>query len=87
MCLGIPMVVTEIDGFNAHCEAKGIERTVSLFLLQHEEINVGDNLMIHVGYGIQKMSDEEAKSAWEIYDEMLSLIDQNESENLGSQNA
>lgn len=71
MCLGIPMKVVEIDGFNARCEAKGVERTVSLFLVQEENIQVGDNVMIHVGYAIQKMSDEEAQSAWEIYDEML----------------
>ena len=71
MCLGIPMQVLEIDGFNARCEAKGVERTVSLFMLQDEQISIGDYLMIHVGYAIQKMTEEEARSAWEIYDEML----------------
>lgn len=75
MCLGIPMKVVEIDGYNARCEAKGVERTVSLFMMQEDDIQVGDNLMIHVGYAIQKMSDEEARSAWEIYDEMLASID------------
>ena len=71
MCLGIPMQVVEIDGYNARCEARGVERTVSLFMMQDEDIQVGDNLMIHVGYAIQKMTDEEARSAWEIYDEIL----------------
>lgn len=71
MCLGIPMQVVEIDGFNARCEARGVERTVSLFMMQDDEIKIGDNLMIHVGYAIQKMTDEEARSAWEIYDEIL----------------
>lgn len=75
MCLGIPMKVVEIDGFNARCEAKGVERTVSLFMLQDETVEVGDNLMIHVGYAIQKMTEEEARSAWEIYDEMLAGMD------------
>ena len=75
MCLGIPMKVVEIDGFNARCEAKGVERTVSLFMLQDETVEVGDNLMIHVGYAIQKMTEEEARSAWEIYDEMLADMD------------
>ena len=71
MCLGIPMQVLEIDGYNARCEAKGVERTVSLFMMQDEDISIGDYLMIHVGYAIQKMTKEEAQSAWEIYDEML----------------
>ena len=73
MCLGVPMRIVEIDGFTARCEARGIERRASLFLLQHEELQVGDLVMIHVGNAIQKMTEEEARSAWEIYDEMLAL--------------
>ncbi len=71
MCLGIPMRVVERDGFMARCEAKGIERTVSLFLLQHEPVQPGDHVMVHVGYAIQKMSEVDAKSAWDLFDEML----------------
>ncbi len=71
MCLGIPMQVVEIQGFNARCEAKGVERTVSLFMLQEENIVVGDYVMIHVGYAIQKMTHQEAQSTWELFDEVL----------------
>ncbi|MBD3617996.1 MAG: HypC/HybG/HupF family hydrogenase formation chaperone [Chromatiales bacterium] len=73
MCLGIPMQVIEVDGYNARCEAKGVERTVSLFMLQDEPVQAGEFVMVHVGYAIQKMTEEEARSAWEIYDEMLAL--------------
>ncbi|MCW8871214.1 MAG: HypC/HybG/HupF family hydrogenase formation chaperone [Xanthomonadales bacterium] len=73
MCLGVPMRIKQIDGFNARCEARGIERMASLFLLQHEDLQVGDLVMIHVGNAIQKMSEEEAKSAWDLYDEILDL--------------
>jgi len=71
MCLGVPMRIKEIDGFTARCEARGIERTASLFLLQHEDLQVGDLVMIHVGNAIQKMSEEEARTAWDLYDEIL----------------
>jgi hydrogenase expression/formation protein HypC len=71
MCLGIPMRVVEVDGFNARCEAKGVQRDVSLFLLQHEPVATGDFVMVHVGYAIQKMTEQEALSAWELYDEVL----------------
>lgn len=54
MCLGIPMQIIAIDGYNARCEAKGVEREVSLFMLQDESVSVGDYVMIHVGYAIQK---------------------------------
>lgn len=75
MCLGIPMRVIERDGFTARCEAKGIERTVSLFLLQHEDVEPGDHVMVHVGYAIQKMSEADASSAWELYDQLLASED------------
>lgn len=71
MCLGIPMEVTRIDGFMARCEAKGVRRDVSLFMLQDTPVKVGDFVMVHVGYALQVMSEAEARSAWEVYDEML----------------
>jgi len=71
MCLGIPMQITGIDGFTAHCEAKGVGRDVSLFLMQGEPLEAGDFVMVHVGYAIQKIAPHEALSAWELYDEML----------------
>jgi len=65
------MQIAAIDGFNARCAAKGVERDVSLFLMQGEPLAAGDFVMVHVGYAIQKMSEQEARSAWELYDEML----------------
>lgn len=70
MCLGIPMEIVAIDGFRARCSAQGVEREVNLFLLQDEPISIGDFVLVHVGYAIQKMSSQEARSAWELYDEM-----------------
>lgn len=71
MCLGIPMEIVAIDGYLARCRAKGVEREVSLFLLQDEPIATGDFVMVHVGYALQKMTPQQARSAWELYDEML----------------
>ena len=71
MCLGIPMEVVAIDGHVARCSAKGVERDVSLFLLQDELPSIGEFVMVHVGYAIQKMTPQDARSAWELYDQML----------------
>jgi hydrogenase expression/formation protein HypC len=71
MCLGIPMQIVAIDGYNARCTAKGVMREVSLFMLQDEPIVVDDFVMVHVGYALQKMSEQEARSTWELLDEML----------------
>jgi len=67
------MRIMEINGFSARCEARGIERKASLFLLQHENLKIGDLVMIHVGNAIQKMSEEDAQTAWDLYDEILEL--------------
>ena len=71
MCLAVPMKIKAIDGFQCTCEARGIERDVSLFMLQDETLAVGDFILVHVGYAIQKVSGEEAAASWELFDEML----------------
>jgi hydrogenase expression/formation protein HypC len=71
MCLAVPMKVKEINGFNCLCEARGIEREVSLFMLQDETLEPGDHILVHVGYAIQKVSEEEAADTWELFDEIL----------------
>lgn len=65
------MQIIAIDGFIARCSAKGVMREVSLFMLQDEPIAVDDFVMVHVGYALQKMSEQEARSTWELLDEML----------------
>jgi len=71
MCLAVPMKIKTIEGFQCTCEARGIEREVSLFMLQHEELAPGDNVLVHVGYAIQKVSDEDAAETWALFDDML----------------
>ena len=75
MCLGIPMQIKSIDGFTALCEAKGVTRDVNLFMMQEDGLMIDDFVVVHVGYAIQKISPQEAQSAWEIYDEMLAADD------------
>lgn len=74
MCLAVPMKITAIDRYQCTCEAKGIEREVSLFMLQHEDLQPGDHILVHVGYAIQKVSAEEAADSWALFDEVLAEI-------------
>ena len=71
MCLAVPMKISAIDGFLCTCEARGIEREVSLFMLQDDSLKVGDHVLVHVGYAIQRVSDKEAAESWQLFDEML----------------
>lgn len=70
MCLAVPMQVTRIEGVNARCAIRGVERDVSLFLLQDQNVQVGDYVLIHVGYAIQSLTPEEAKASWELFDQI-----------------
>ena len=75
MCLGIPMQIQSIDGVNARAAAKGVERDISLFMMQEGEVAVGDFVIVHVGYAIQKISAEDARIAWELFDQILAQSD------------
>ena len=65
------MQILAIDGFVARCEAKGVEREINLFPLQHEELRPGDFIVTHLGQALQKISAQDALTAWEVYDQML----------------
>ena len=65
------MQVKTITGFQCLCEARGIEREVSLFLLHGEDVAPGDFILVHVGYAIQKVTETEAAESWELFDEIL----------------
>jgi len=71
MCLAVPMQITKISGFQCVCEARGIEREVSLFMLQDEKLEPGDYVLVHVGYAIQKVTEQDAAGSWEMFDEMF----------------
>lgn len=71
MCLALPMQVRTIDGFEARCSVKGVERTVSLYMLQHEPVQVGDWVLVHVGYALQLVNEDEARRTWDLFDQVL----------------
>lgn len=71
MCLAVPMQIAEISGLEARCSAKGVSRTVSLFMIQDRELTIGDWVLVHVGYAIQTITEKEARESWELFDQML----------------
>jgi hydrogenase expression/formation protein HypC len=71
MCLAIPMQVESIDGLTARCQAKGVWRDVSLFMMQDEPPAAGDFVMVQVGYAIRKIAESDARITWELLDQIL----------------
>ncbi len=68
MCLAVPMRVVSVQKFIARCEARGVSREVSLFLLPEGSVGAGDYVLVHVGYAIQALSKPEADASWELFD-------------------
>jgi hydrogenase expression/formation protein HypC len=73
VCIAIPMQVVAVLGLSAQCEARGQRRLVSLFMLQHEAVQVGDMLMVHLDRAVEKVSPEQARAVWDLYDEILAI--------------
>jgi hydrogenase expression/formation protein HypC len=45
-------------------------------MLQHEELQLDDFVVVHLGYAIQKITPQEARSTWELFDEILAAQEQ-----------
>ncbi len=71
MCLAIPMQIESIDGFTARCQAKGVWRDVSLFMMQDKLPTIGDFVKVHVGYAIQQVTEADARTSWQLLDQIL----------------
>jgi len=71
MCIGVPMEIVAVDGDRARCSAKGVEREANLLLIRDEPLSPGDFILVHLGYATRKMTPEEARSTWELLDEIL----------------
>lgn len=71
MCLGIPMQVLKVSGGKALCHAKGIDRWISLIPMLDDFPAAGDWVLINSGRATRKVSAEEARQSWEIFDQLL----------------
>ena len=60
MCVGVPMQVVSIDGSDAVAEIDGVKRQASLMLLA-DEVRVGDFVIVHAGFAISRLDEEEAR--------------------------
>jgi len=71
MCLAVPMQIFTIEKLSARCEARGIERDISLFLLRDDLPTIGDFVMVSMGNAVRKISPEDARLSWELLDQIL----------------
>jgi hydrogenase expression/formation protein HypC len=78
MCVGVPMQVVEIKYPSGVAEARGVKRNIGLQLLPENEVKVGDYVIVHVGFAIEKLRKEEADEIWKGFDELLRMMEEEE---------
>ena len=71
MCLGVPMQVKSIDNEMAVCEIDGVQREASLMMI--ENVQVGDYVLIHAGFAIEKIDEDEAQLTLQALREALDM--------------
>ena len=80
MCLSIPSKVVKISEDETMCtvDTMGVKRDASLMMLEDGEVKVGDYVLLHIGFAMNKIDEKEALESIETYKEILELLDEEE---------
>ena len=68
MCLAVPARIIEKEGDKAVADAMGNRWKIRVTLTP--DIEVGDIVLVHAGYAITKVDEDEAKKTWELFEEI-----------------
>jgi hydrogenase expression/formation protein HypC len=72
MCLAIPTMVKSIDGYQAEVDVGGVTRRISIQLTP--EVKLGDYVLLHTGYAINVIDQDEAEKTLELLKEISELM-------------
>jgi len=80
MCLSIPSKVVEISEDKMMCrvDTMGVQREANLMMIGEDDVKVGDYVLLHIGFVMNKIDEEEALASIETYREILELMDEEE---------
>ncbi len=71
MCLAVPVRILSIEGSSAEVEIGGVTRNVSIILTP--EAKVGDYVLLHTGYAINIIDEEEAQETLKLFEQIVSI--------------
>lgn len=74
MCLGIPAKIIRIENNMGTIDVEGIQRQVSLLL--QEDAKVGDYVIVHAGFAIQKIDEEDALETLRFLRQIVAELDE-----------
>ena len=72
MCLAVPLKLIEINGNTAVGEAMGMKRSVRIDFIK--EPAVGDYVMVHAGFAIEKLGETQALEDLEAWEELADVL-------------
>ena len=78
MCIAAPAQIVEINDNVAIVDFGGVKQKAKLDLV--EGVEVGRYVLVHSGYAIEVLSDEEAKDSLEAWEELLKVLDEEENQ-------
>lgn len=78
MCVGVPMKIVHITYPSGIAEAKGVRRSIGLQLLPEDGVRVGDYVIVHVGFAIEKVDRQIADDIWKTLDEITGAMEREE---------
>jgi hydrogenase expression/formation protein HypC len=74
MCLSIPAKIVAIDGIMAEVSAGGAIFKAGLHMIENAKI--GDYILLHAGFAIQKISEKEAAETIKLFEEMNTQVNE-----------
>lgn len=76
MCLAIPSKIIAIDTKtnSVTLETLGVQRQASLDLMS-EEVHIGEYVLLHIGYVMSKIDEEDALQSIKLYEEMIEKME------------
>jgi len=83
MCLSIPSQITKIDRSRnvATVDTMGVAREASLDLID-QQVDVGDYVLIHIGFAMNKIDEADALQSLETYKEIIAIMEEEELQHL-----
>ena len=78
MCLSIPSKVVKISDDETMCtvDTMGVQRDANLMMMGDGDIAIGDYVLLHIGFVMNKIDDDEALASIDTYKEILELMDE-----------
>ncbi len=79
MCFSIPSKIKSIDPGMNTCvvDTMGVERSASLDLID-QDVVVGDYVLIHIGFAMNKIDEEDALESLKVYQEIIDKMEEND---------